>query len=283
MYTLRSALIGAACILSIAAVPAFAASGDESGTGGTSYGYSPMMGGRWGGMMGSGPGWMAGRGYSSSSRADLSDDYLDRLGDRIAERYQLMQRIASEKDKAARRDLVRQYVKAAHGPHWQARSHGCDAPLSRGAMPYGPMGYRMMRPWTMGYGPMGYGMMGPGMMGYGPMGYGMMGPGMMGYGPMGYGMMGPGMMGYGPMGYGRMHGSTVDPGLARQMTPETSPDQSSDAYSDEQIDRISQQMADNEEFRQKLAQTTDKAEREKLIREHLKDMREFLDKLYQAP
>ena len=290
MYTLRPVAIGMASKsavvlaailavgLAIAPGPVLASSNDDSGNATSSSGGTSMMGSGTASMMGSGSGWMAGRGSSGPQQS--GDDYLDRLGDRISERYQLMQRIASEKDETARRNLVRQYVQAVHGGHGErdpdgdacgrGQWHGWRTPMGHGygAMPYGQEGYGMMGPWMMGRGVgpgMGYGRgygMGYGMMGHGPGGYGhgMMGSGMMGYGAGGYGMMAPGMTGYGSTAYGRMP----------------------DRLSDEQLDRIAEQMADSHAFRQQLAQTTDKSERRELLRKHFENLRKRWESAHQA-
>lgn len=258
MYISRSILLALACTLGITAGPAFAHSDDGS------YGSMPMMGSG-GGMMGFGSGGMMGPGTGAMMNAPstaqpqaLGDENLDRIGDRLAERYQLMQRIASESDEKARRDLVREYLQQMHG-YASGGDDDADGDTACGG--------HWRRGW--GHGPGGYGTMGPGMMGYGPMGYGMMGygmmgPGMMGYGPMGYGMMGPGMMGYGPMAYGRMPYR----GMGRAMMRPG-------RLSDKQLDRMADHMAESYKDMQEIAQTTDKAKRRELLREHFKDMTEF--------
>lgn len=84
---------------------------------------------------------------------------------------------------------------------------------------------------------------------------GMMGPGMMGH----RGMMGPGYAGPGAMGRGMMYGGGV---------------------SDEHLDRMAERMAENYRRMQQLAETTDKAERRKLLREHFESMQRYRGGLY---
>jgi hypothetical protein len=87
-----------------------------------------------------------------------------------------------------------------------------------------------------------------------------MGPGMMG---QGYGSaMGPGMMGRGyggAMGPGMMYGGQL---------------------SEEQIDQMSEQMAEGYKRMQKLAETSDREERRKLMREHFQWMQQFRGGMY---
>lgn len=213
------------------------------------HGYGPMMGYGHGPMMGYGRMMSPGQAHMwSGARMDpdqLSDDDLDRMGERIAERHQTMQEIAAEQDKAARRDLVREYLKdrqtQRQGKYWTEDADDGDDLSRRG---YG-YGYGRM----MGQGP-GSGM-GPGMMGQGS--GGAMGPGM-----MGPGMMGPGSGG--GMGLGMM-----DPGQ----------------LSDEQLDRLAEHMAENHERMQRLAATSDKTERRDLLREHFDSMQELMASMRQ--
>ena len=89
-------------------------------------------------------------------------------------------------------------------------------------------------------------------------GYGrgrMMGPGMMGRGMMGPGFSGPGAM----MGPGMMNRGGI---------------------SDEYLDRMAERMAENYQRMQQLAQTTDKAERRKLLREHFESMNLYRGGMY---
>lgn len=206
---------------------------------GQGHGHGPMMGHGYGHgpMMGPGRPHMWGEGRMDPDQ--LSDDFLDRVGERIAQRHQTMQEIAAEQDQAARRDLVRKYLKDHQtrrgGNSWSEDADDGDD-LSRRGYGYGRM---------MGQGPGGG--MGPGMMGQGP--------GMMGQGS---GMMGPGAGG--GMGLGMM-----DPGQ----------------LSDEQLDRLAEQMAENHERMQRLAATRDKAERRDLLREHFESMRELMASMHQ--
>lgn len=139
MKTLTPVLFAFA--LALTAVPGSAA--------GHSYGGWGMHGGmHWGGP---------GSGMMDPDK--LSDEYLDRLGEAMAERFQSMQQIASEKDPAARRELLREHFDSMYQQRGKDRGAGKQGQgQNRGSM-------------------MGQGMMGPGMMGYG-MGPGMMGPGM---------------------------------------------------------------------------------------------------------
>jgi len=157
----------------------------------------------------------------------FSDEYLDRLGEAMAERFRSMQAIASEDDAEARRELLREHFAGMH-------SFGQGKPGKSG---------------KQGRGTQGQGMMGQGAMGYRP---GMMGQGMMGYGPgmMGHGMMGPGMM----MHYGQL--------------------------SDEYLDLMGEHMAEQHARMARIAETSDKAERRELLREHFEAMREFMEEMH---
>lgn len=185
------------------------------GHGWMGYGPGHMMGYGYRGMMGPGKGGMYRRGGMDPDR--LSDEMLDRIGERIAARHQATQEIATETDPAARRELVREHLKSrqAHrGMYWDDDDDDSDDVSRRG---YGRGG--------------------------------MMGPGMMGQGFGGSGMMGPGMMDRGRL-------------------------------SDEQLDQMSEHMAENYKRMQRLAETTDKDERRKLMREHFQSMQQYRGGMY---
>lgn len=197
------------------------------------YGPGHMMGYGHGWMMGPGRGWMWGGAGMDPDR--LSDELLDRIGERIAERHQAMQQIASETDPAARRELVREHLKkrwSNRGRFWGSDDDDDDDDVSgRGST------------------------MGPGMMGYGR--GGTMGPGMMGYGRGG--MMGPGMVGPGYAGPGAMHRGRL---------------------TEEQLDFMSERMAENYERMRQLAGTTDKEKRRELMRELYQSMHRYRGGMY---
>lgn len=113
MNTLRLTTFGLICALGIA--PTMADSDDDCEWMSHRYGHMGTMGqgGPWmmpgGPMMGSSPGWMMG-----INPDILNDEYLDSVAERISEHYQFMQRIASEQDKTAKRELVREQMKSMH-------------------------------------------------------------------------------------------------------------------------------------------------------------------------
>lgn len=202
MKTLRIAVFTLAWLTGLGASAAWAGSDDNRGWMPHHYGHMGMMGPGYGWGMGHGPGWMMGPGYGwmmgqghgwmmgpgrghmlgpgrhwmmgpgygsmmgGANPDRLSDAFLDRIAERIAERHQFMQKVATEEDPAARRTLVREHLKS----HWSRRGGGTGngddeqgGDVSRGGM-MGP---------GAGRGMMGPGMMGPGMMGPGA-GRGMM-------------------------------------------------------------------------------------------------------------
>lgn len=151
MSTLRLTALSLACALTFGATQARADTDYECGWMPHHYGYMGHMGqsGPWmmpgGPMMGPGPGWMMGMNPDI-----LSDDYLDRIGERMSEHHRLMQRIASEEDKSARRELIREQMKSMHAYRWGDDDDDDAGDSTR-------RGY--MHGWKMGRG----GMMGPGM------------------------------------------------------------------------------------------------------------------------
>lgn len=258
MRALRTSAVAIACILAFGIGAASAADDDRAWMphqyghmGWMGPGPGGMMGHGW--MMGPGHGWMMGPGYGWigpgygrmmgcgqgwrpgpgkgafgghwMDPAKLSDEQLDQIGERIAERHRAMQAIAAEQDPAARRELVREHLKnrmSRRGPGFWGDDDDDDSDdvARRGYRHGGMMG--------RGYGS--------------PMGPGMMGQG---YG----GVMGPGMM------YGG------------QLT-------------EEQIDQMSEQMAEGYKRMQKLAETSDREERRKLMREHFQWMQQFRAGMY---
>lgn len=154
MKTKHLMVAGLISTLTTVSIPAVADADQDCGWMPHHYGHMSFMGGGggpWmmhgGQMMGSGgPGWMMGMNPDI-----LNDEYLDRIGERISEHVRLMQSIASEEDKSARRELVRQQMKSMHAYRWDRQGdEEADEPTRRG------YGYGSM----MGRGAM----MGPGMM-----------------------------------------------------------------------------------------------------------------------
>lgn len=274
MKTLRKTVIGLACAGAMGlGATAAAADTDDRGWMPHGYGHMGMMGPGYGhmGMMGSGyghmgtmgpgygwsghgPGWMMGpgrmmgpgmmagpgRGWRHGPMmdpADLSDERLDRIGERIAERHQAAQEIAAESNPAARRELVREFLKDHWSQRWGGVGDDNDSDVARRGS-----GYRRG------------GMMGGGAMGPGMMGGGMMGPGMMGGGMVGPGYAGPGAMRPGMMYQGRL--------------------------TEEQLDHMSEQMAENYERMEELAGTTDQEKRRELMREMYESMHRYRGGMY---
>jgi hypothetical protein len=173
-----------------------------------------------GAMMGYGQGWRSGSGKDGKFHrgmmdpAKLSDEQLDSIGERMAQRHQAMQEIVSEQDPAARREMIREHLKSRQarrgGGYWDDDDDSDDATRR------GPRS------------------------------------GMMGGGMMGGGMMGGGAGGMGP---GMMYGGQI---------------------TDEHLDRMAEHMAERHQRMHQIAETTDKEERRKLMREHFQSMRQFM-------